>query len=201
MSNSNRPSGLSPRAFLSGAKWNGAGRIYCIPDTDDTNPYAIGDPVVLAGDADANGIPTITLATAGTGNAVLGAIVSGAGAPNDGGMYGVPAQNQIVIPAVKSQSYYVLVADDPNIIFEVQEDSDGGSIAAASVGLNVNLIAGTNNGYQSGWLLDSSSVLNTSTLQMKLLRAERTADNALGTYCKWLCLINNHVFKAGTTGI
>lgn len=201
MANVSKAGGLIPVQYLNGSPWNGKGRVYCIPDTDDTNAFAIGDPVTLAGSADANGVPTITLATAGTGNLVLGAIVAGAGALEYGGAYGVPADSPIVIPAVKSRAYYVLVADDPNIIFEIQEDGDGGTIAATSVGLNANLISGTNNGYVSGWELDSSSVAAGATLQCKILRAAQRRDNALGADCKWWVKINQHCFAAGAAGL
>lgn len=204
MANANRPSGLSPVGFLNGANWNGKGRVYCIPDSDDTNAYAIGDPVVLAGSADDNGIPTITLATAGAGNPVLGSIVSGAGALKYGSDYGVPADSPIVIPAVKSRNYYVLVADDPSTIFELQEDGLVTPLAAADVGLNCNLVSGANNGYISGWMLDSDSKNSGATRQMKLLRLSQTpvpGSNAFGQYAKWLCLINNHPLAPNTTGL
>lgn len=201
MANSNRPSGLAPVQYLNGAKWNGAGRVYCIPDTDDTNAYAIGDPVVLAGSADSNGVPTITLATAGTGNPVLGCIVSGAGAVNYGGAYGVPADSPIVIPATKTRNYYVLVADDPSIIFEIQEDGDTTPLVAGDTGQNCNLIAGTNNGYLSGWQLDSNSKGAGATLQMKLLRLAQRQDNAFGEFAKWWVTINNHPLAPNTAGL
>ena len=207
MANANKPSGLVPVQYLNGSPWDGKGRVYCIPDTDDTNAYAIGDPVVLAGSSDANGVPTITLATGGTGNLVLGAIISGAGAPGYGQQYGVPTGTggppPIVIPATKTAAYYVLVADDPNIIFEIQEDNDSSSLVAADVGENCNLIAGTNNGYISGWQLDSSSHATGSTLQMKLLRLAQypAGTNAFGTDAKWWTIINHHVFRPGQTGI
>ena len=200
MANANRPSGLAPVGYLNGAPWTGGGRVYCIPDSDDTNAFAIGDPVMLAGSADDNGIPTITLATAGTGNLVLGAIVSGAGALSYGSAYGVPQDSPIVIPAVKSRNYYVLVADDPNTIFEIQEDSVGGAIAVTNIALNHNLASGTNNGYVSGWMLDSSGAATTATLQMKILQLAPRQDNAVGTYAKWWTIINNHAYRIGQAG-
>jgi hypothetical protein len=201
MPNANKPQGLAPVGYLNGAPWTGGGRLYCIPDTDDTNPFAIGDPVDLAGSADVNGIPTITLATAGTGNPVLGAIVSGAGALNDGGLYGVPADSPIVIPAVKSRNYYVLVADDPNTIFEVQEVSGGTPLTAAEVGLNANLISGTNNGFISGWQVDNAGEAVGATIQVRLLGLARRSDNAFGANAKWLVFINNHRYRVGQVGI
>lgn len=201
MANTNAPSGLAPVGYLNGAPWTGGGRVYCIPDTDDTNAFAIGDPVMLAGGADANGVPTITLATAGTGNMVLGAIVSGAGALSYGSAYGVPQDSPIVIPATKSRNYYVLVADDPNTIFEIQEDADGGAIAATDIANNFNLISGTNNGYLSGWQLDSSSKATTATLQLKILQASPVQGNTFGSaYCKFRVIINNHAYRIGQAG-
>lgn len=201
MANINAPSGLAPVGYLNGAPYTGGGRVYCIPDTDDTNAFAIGDPVMLAGGADVNGVPTITLATAGTGNLVLGCIVSGAGALNYGSAYGVPQDSPIVIPATKTRNYYVLVADDPNIIFEIQEDSVGGSIAATDISNNFNLVSGTNNGYLSGWMLDSSSKATTATLQLKVLQAAQRQDNTFGSsYCKFWVIINNHAYRIGQAG-
>lgn len=203
MANPNKPAGLVPVQYLNGAPWNHGGRVYCIPDSDDTNAYAIGDPVVLAGSADSLGVPTITLATAGTGNQVLGAIVAGAGALSYGSMYGVPADSPIVIPATKSRNYYVLVADDPNIVFEIQEDNDGGDLAAADTGQNCNLISGTNNGYISGWQLDSSSKAAGATLQVKLLGLAQlpNGQNVFGADAKWWVLINNHCYRVGQAGL
>lgn len=201
MANINAPSGLAPVRYLNGAPWNGGGNVYCIPDTDDTNAFAIGDPVMLAGGADANGIPTITLATAGTGNQVLGCIVSGAGALSYGSAYGVPQDSPIVIPATKTRNYYVLVADDPNTIFEIQEDSVGGSIAATDISNNYNLISGADNGYLSGWMLDSSSKATTATLQLKIICASPRQDNTFGSsYCKFWVIINNHAYRIGQAG-
>lgn len=201
MANTSKPNGFTPIRRLDGMKYTGGGNVYCIPSTDG-NAYAVGDLVVLAGDSDSNGCPTITLATAGAGNQVLGAVVSGAGAPNDAGLYGVPQESPIVIPASKSRAYYVLIADDPMLVFEAQEDGASGStIATASVGLNCSPIAGTNNGYVSGWKIQSSSVGTGATLQLKLLRLVRRADNATGVSAKWEVKINNHCFGNAVAGL
>lgn len=203
MPNTNQPQGLSPWQYLNGSPWNGGGRVYCIPDTDDTNAFAIGDPVVLDGGADAQGVPTITLATAGTAGLILGAIVSGAGSPKYGEQYGVPADTPIVIPATKTRNYYVLVADDPNIIFMAQEEATGTAFAATDVGLNANLVAGANNGYISGWQIDRTGAATGATLQVKLMRLAQMpgGTNVFGDYAKWLVLINHHIFRPGQTGV
>ena len=200
MANVDKPSGLVPIGYLNGAPWTGGGRVYHIVNTDDTNAFAIGTPVVLSGTADAKGVPGCTIATAGTGNLVLGAIISGAGALEYGSSYGAPADSPVLIPAVKSRDYYVLVADDPNIIFEVQEDNDTSDLAAVDVGLNCNLIGTAVGTYVSGWELDSSSKAGGATLQMKLLGLAQRSNNAFGTYAKWWCIINAHSYRVGTAG-
>lgn len=201
MANRNAPFGLSPFGYLNGSPWNGQARMYCIPSTDSTNAYAIGDPVVLAGSADAKGIPTVTLATAGYGNAITGVIV-GAG----GIVYGGPGANPnnlntTVVPVTKAQNYYVLVADDPNILFMAQEDSVGNNLAATDVGSNIDLVAGTNSGYLSGWMIDSSTANTGSTRQLQLMQFVQTPDNAIGTYGRWVVRINNHSYSAGIAGV
>lgn len=199
MANSNTPFGLAPVEYLSGAPWNGQCRRYCIPSTDG-NAFAIGDVVVPAGSADAKGIMTVTLATPGSG--VLGVIV-GMGGEKYGGPSVDPSNlGTTIIPATKTKAYYVLVADDPNIIFEVQEIGTGTALTAAEVGRNANLVAGTNNGYVSGWLLTNSTEDVTATLDVKLMGlSQRIPDNTFGAYAKWNVLINNHYYRVGSLGL
>ena len=201
MANVNAPSGLSPVQYLNGSPYNGKARMYYIPQTD-TNAYAIGDPVAThSGAADANGVSAVTLATAGIGNAIRGVLVSCGGSS----IYGGPgvdtaAPQTKVIPATKLHAYYVLVADDPNLIFEVQELA--GNFTAADVGKNANLHAGANNGTVSGWTLDDSVASSTgSTVQARILGLVQKSNNSIGAYAKWLVKINNHEFAAGTPGV
>jgi hypothetical protein len=192
--------GLSPVQYLNGSPWNGQARLYCIPASGDSNAYAIGDPVVLAGSADARGVPTVVLATAGSTNLITGAIVS-MGGPINGGVMGDPTNlNTTIIPATKLHDYYVMVADDPNIIFEVQEIGTGTPFTATEIGLNCSLVAGTNNGFVSGWMLDNTTEAATAALQMKILGLAQRSDNAFGQYAKYLCLINDHSYKAPVAG-
>lgn len=199
MANVNKPSGLSPVRYLNGAPWNQQVTTYCIPSTDN-NAYAVGDPLVLAGSADTNGVATVTLATAGATNSVLGALVSGAGGVSYGSDFGIPQESPIVIPAVKTRNYYVGVADDPNIIFEIQEIGTGTVFTAPEVGLNADLVSGVNNGYVSGWMVNNAGEGAGATLQLKLLGLAQRQDNAFGQYAKWLVLINLHCYRIGQVG-
>ena len=204
MANINRPSGLNPYRYLSGNAWNGQINVYYIPSTD-TNAYAIGDPVKTAsGLADTNGTPAVVLATAGTSNPIRGVIAT-AGGTIEAAMYGDPLNlNTIVVPATKLYGYYVGVVDDPDVLFWCQEFSGAGStnFTAADISKNVNLKAGTNNGYISGWVIDDTvASAVTSTLQLRLMGIMRTPDNAFGNYCKFIVRINNHELKSGTAGL
>lgn len=199
MANANRPGGLSPVKHLITGAFNGQGNIYSIA-AGSTSGFAIGDPVASSGTADANGVPGIVLATAGTGNAIRG-IILGLGT-SESGIFNPDNLNSTVRPAAaQSTAWYAIVADDPNLIFEVQEIGTGTPLAATDVGSNANLVAGANNGYQSGWQLDNTGLATTSTLQVRLLGLSRRSNNAFGQYAKWLVKINNHELAAGTAGV
>lgn len=197
MANANRPSGLSPVKHLNGSPFNGQANVYQIAAAD-THGFAIGDPVVSSGSGDANGVPGITLAAA-TG-AIRGVIV-GLGT-SESGIFNPNNLNSTVRPAAaQSTDWYALVVDSPDVIFEVQEVSGGTQLAAVDIGLNTNLLVGSNNGFQSGWLLDNATKGTTSTLQVRLMGLARRSDNAFGAYAKWLVTINNHELHAGTSGV
>jgi len=197
MPNVDRPSGLSPVKYLNGAPWNGQANLYCIPAAS-TSGFAIGDPVISGGSADANGVPTIALAAA-TG-AIRGVIV---GLGTSEGLIANPSNlDSTVRPAAaQSTNWYAMVVDDPNVVFEVQEVSGGTALTAAEVGLNADLVVGTNNGFVSGWEVNNAGEGTTATIQVRLLGLARRSDNAFGEHAKWLVKINNHELAAGTAGL
>lgn len=209
MANANKPMGLSPVKTLVGGAWTDQVNVYWIPAAD-TNSYAVGDPVASIQNSDINGVPGVILATAGTGNPIRGVVV-GLGTANtggfqlnpEGGMFNVNNLNQIIRPAgAQATDYYVMVVDDPNVIFEVQEIGTGTFFTqTTSIGLNANLVAGANNGTYSGWQLSNVGAAVTATLQVRILGLVRRNDNAFGQYAKYLVKINNHELSAGTAGI
>lgn len=205
MPNVNRPSGLSPVKYLGGADWDGKANMYYIAAAN-TNPFFVGDLVTLNQTADATrGIQGITLATAG--NPAVGVVIA-VGTNPEGGPYINPNDLTATSRPTGAQAvpYYALVVDDPYVIFEAQEDGVGGTIAAANVSSNANIIyAAPATGVRvSGTLIDSSTVNTTSTLNLKLLGLVRRYEgngslNTFGAFAKWLCMINNHQYKAGVT--
>ena len=196
MANANKPFGLRPVAYLNGASYNGQTRLYSIAASYAT-ALAVGDPVISSGTADTNGVPGIAI-YGGTG-AIRGVI---AGLGKYEGLIANPSNLDITYrPASDPAVWYAMVCDDPNVVFEVQENSNGTALAATDVGLNTILKSGTNNGFVSGWLLSSAtdaSPATTATLAVRLLGLVRRSDNAFGAYAKWLIQINVHELAHGT---
>ena len=189
MANANTPQGLRPVRYASGAPYNGAANSYFVPAADSTALF-IGDPVIVAGSADANGVPTATRATAAGGALWTGVVV---------GIINTPTVTTTYRPA--STACYILVADDPNLLFEVQEDAVGGALAAADVGLNADLIAGTGSTVtgKSAFQLDTSTKAVTATLQMRIEGFVQRADNEIGANAKVL-VRNNLPTQTGAAG-
>jgi hypothetical protein len=197
MANSNRPSGFSPVRYLNGAPWNGQATMYSIPAAYATE-LAIGDPVISGGSASASGLATIALAAA-TG-AVRGVIVglgtslNAVANPDNLNTTKRPAAAQVT-------DWYAMVVDDPNVIFEIQEQSNGTALAAAQVGLNTVPILAAAGTYLSGWQLASATgatPATTATLQLRLLGLVQRMNNEFGAYAKWLVKFNVHELGTGT---
>lgn len=209
MANLNRPAGLSPVDHLQAQSWSGKINLYYIPSTD-TNAYAIGDPVgTLTGASNALGVPAVTLGVAGSSAVLRGVIVTAGGdaaAVADAfSNYADPANlGTTIIPAQKTKNYYVGVVDDPYVIFEAQEWGGASftALTAADVGKGINLKSGANNSFVSGWVLDTTAASSTSnTRQVRLLGLVPRRDNAFGQYARWRVMINQHEFKAATSGV
>lgn len=200
MANRNVPRGLIPVQRIDGSPYSGQGNVYSVPAAYATALF-IGQPLVATGASDANGIPVAQTATAGGGAFTIGPMVGIV----DGGDQGlmVPVTRDLPIYRPASVNQYILVADDPDLIFEIQENSSGGSIALATAGTkNADLVAGagsTITGF-SGWMLASNTIATTATLQLRLLRARIAADNAMApdTFVRWLVKINLHSLRNAT---
>jgi hypothetical protein len=200
MANANLVAGLIPRRHRDGTPYTGAVRKYYVPASDSTALF-VGDPVVIAGTGDARGVPAVTRATAGSAGRITGVVIGIANDP------AVPGSNDMLMQGYRPASTegYVLVCDDANILFEIQEDGVGGTLAVTSIGLNADLIAGTGSTStrNSGFMLDSSTAATTATLQVRIVALEQRADNDVGANAKWLVSINlpTETGAAGAVGV
>lgn len=167
---------------------------YFVPSSDATALY-IGDPVIIAGSGDTAGVPSITRATAGTAGRITGVVV------------GFRPDSNIVANGYRAASTngYVLVCDDPNQVYEVQDDSVGGDLAVTDIGLNADMIAGTGSNYtkRSGFMLDTSTKATTATLQWRIIGIQQRNDVEVATNSKVLVRINlpTETGAAGSTGV
>lgn len=195
MANVSRVNGLRPVKHLNGSAYNGQANLYYIPASDGT-AVGTGDLVKLAGSASADGYATVAQAAAG--DASIGAVVGFVVDPSN--------LNQVAQYRAASTARYAIVADSPDIVFEVQEDAVGGALAVTAVGLNANTIvaAPSSTTGLSGMQLDTSTAATTATLQLKILGFSTRQDNEIGVAnAKVLVSINNHQYgsSTGTAGV
>jgi hypothetical protein len=176
--NQNTPYGLSPVQRLDGAVWRDSLRKYYVPAAQ-TSAIFVGDAVVkLTASADVNGDLGVGLASAGgaiTGVVCgfLGTCPSGAANPSFFGLSAQPGPSYR--PAATSLDYYVLINDDPEAEFYIQENDNYGGVAntplpPAAVGKNANLVLAAGSPYTglSGAMLDANTVAVTATLQLSI---------------------------------
>lgn len=192
MANSDNAKGLRPVRYQGGAAYTGAPNRYYVPASDGTAIY-LGGLVKSAGSADASGVMSVT-GNVATGNAVLGVVV---------GVEPVTAESTVY--RVASTARYVLVADDPNLVFEIQDDSVGGALAAANVGNTADLTGFTSGSTATGASsieIDSSTATASGdgTEDVLILGLVQRGDNEIGTNAKWLVRLNNHFMVDAQAG-
>lgn len=198
MANSDTPFGLKPVRYMSGAPYNGAVNAYSTAAGDGTAIF-VGDPVIISGTAQTiDGVIYQDVDQAATGDVIVGVVVSvdpalGSGANGrDSGIYRAASTQRIVY-----------VADDPNLLFEIQEASGGTALTAAAIGLNANFVVGsgsTTTG-KSAVELDNSTEATTNTLDLQIVGFQNRTGNEVGEHAKWLVRINRHQRANQVAGI
>lgn len=197
MANVNRVNGFRPVMYANGAPYTGKVSRYSIPASDGTAVF-VGDLVKTSATADDNGVRGVVQAAAG--DACIGVVV------------GIePSMTSLDTPQyrVASTLRYVLVADDPAIIFETQEDGDTDPLENIDVGQNIEFVvgAGSTTTGASGMQLDSDSHATTADHSLKLMGLVSRPNNEYVSggqaYTRWLVKINNHQLGShtGTAGV
>jgi hypothetical protein len=147
-------------------------------------------------DLDANG--RVVVATASDATLILGSIVGMAddafGPPDDAYSGYTPAN-----PASVNSAGLVnlLIADDPDQLFLIEEETGGGSqLTATNVGNGASFTytatTGNSMNGRSNACLDASTVATSTTQTLRLIKKLDKPDNAYGAYCKWVVKINRH---------
>ncbi len=203
MANVNAPFGLRPVRHSSGAPYNGSVNKYYVPASYATSLF-IGDPVALTGTSNTSlvrgynpgTIAEINKATAGTTNKWIGAIV---------GFEPASGAESLVYGAASTERI-ALVADDPDLIYHIQDDG-GAALAATSVGLNavfIYTVAGSTITGASGVQLDAGTTTAPATtqgFQMQILRLANFPNNELGVNAIWEVRNNKHFYANDLAGI
>lgn len=189
MANGDTAFGLKPVRMKDGSPYNGAADMYSIPATNGTAAF-VGDPVKLAGSADSAGVATVDFCAAT--DTITGVIVGFADAASMTLGYGAA-----------STARYALVCHGQDMLFEIQEDSDGGALAAADFGLNADIIvaAGSTFTKRSGVELDTSTKADTATLGLRIVGLAQRPDNAIGANAKVLVSLNDTTETPGTASV
>jgi len=188
MANIDAPFGMLPIRYRSGAKYNGACNAYCMLAAETDNA-AIGDPVILAG---ATNTTTLGTHKAGTLQSV---VLSDVASINQVGVIvGFDFTSTEYTYGVAATDRVIYVADDPDLVFEVQTS---GANVAADAGLNASFlmtVASTTLG-KSQVELDTTTKAVTATLPLRMLQIADKENNDLGTNAIWEVMINNHAYR------
>lgn len=184
MSTVSRINGFRPVKGLFGNGFNMQVNTYFVPASDST-VIMVGDAVKLLGDARAaTGVPTVTRVSGAT-DIPLG-IVVGIAFEGNGDLTNIPPVNDLNTPVYRraSTDRYLLVSDDPNMVYEVQLAGAGPAAATvtAAVGLNgqFTTTAGNTTTGASGMQLDSAGQATTATLPLKIVGIPNRPDNIPG---------------------
>jgi hypothetical protein len=194
MANPDIVNGLVPVRYLSGAPYNGAFNKYSVAAGNGVAIF-IGDPVTTVGVGTAqtiNGEVLLDVVQAATGNVITGVVVGVA-----------PVTNSSLPYRAASTQRVLYVADDPNLVFEIQEVSGGTALTANDSGLNADFVVASGStvtGY-SGVELNNATEAVTNTLDLKIIGPVNRPDNAIGENCKWLVRINRHRYVDQLAGV
>jgi len=212
MANAYRPSGLRPARYLDGAPWNGAAHLHVFHASNATATF-IGDLVQLDltnGGSPAGykfpGLAAVQRYAAGQTNC-RGVVV---------GILPEPDFSQDPVASLgrrhrlASTARYVLVVDDPAVLFSAIETaadgvSAGTSMVVTDIGNNVELqtanVAGSTLTGMSGMTLNNASKATTATLPLRLVEFAQAEDNVYGdTFGRWLVKLNTSDLY-NTTGL
>lgn len=190
MANADAAFGAIPIKHLDGSPYNGMVNEYYIAAATDANVMAIGDLVIHGGDADADGVPLAVQATAGA-TSILGSIVG----------FRPDNTNANLTHRAASTLRYFLVADGPDLVYRMQEDSDGAALVVGDVGKNCDIIVAAADSTigVSRMEIDSSTNV-TSAANVRILRLYRDGVNVTGNQAVWEVMINEHFYKT-TSGV
>lgn len=189
MANVSKIAGFRPVKHINGSPYNGQSNIYAVKSG---TKLVAGDLVKLTGGASQNGVAEVDAAT--NDAAVLGAVV-GLVIPKLDPVTGKMSGGSMSLDTPLSVTggstpMYVLVADSPDTVYEVQKASFTATDVGTSGGFDFTGTAGgdANTGVSGMYVTD------TATGVVQVLGLVQRVDNETGAYAKVLVRINNNNF-------
>lgn len=174
MANINAPRGFTP-VYLDPAQVH---RYY----KSAAVALGVGDPVVRAADsADPQGYPAVTRAT--TGANITGVVV---GIEPDASR---PTKRYLA----SGDSGYVLVADDPNQLFKIQDNGGASGLIVTQIGEHINTVTAIDCNTTTGrskYEIDTEAV--SSGNQFRIVQKDNSPGNSVGANCIWIVKPNLH---------
>ncbi|MDD5702557.1 MAG: hypothetical protein PHU23_10985 [Dehalococcoidales bacterium] len=183
MANVSRINGFVPYGTVGSSSYTGQS-VLCYKEagTTVTNDLFVGDPVVLSGTGDADGIPSVTKCTLASGNPIWGVVT---------GVKLDPDHRDRATWIDGADDGYVMVDCSLDTIYLAQIDE---AIAITEIGKNciaIQTAAGSRTAGTSGIEIDGT-MANGANDMWKLIGFPRVADNTVNaTYNKGLVIINN----------
>jgi hypothetical protein len=184
MANVNAPFGLRPIRHKNGEAYCGQANLYHMPASYATDVF-VGDPVIVNGTSAPDGTPDVVLATAGATNKITGVVVGFVKRIREDVNYGKASTER-----------WVLVCDDPSVIYEIVADTTA-AVAVGDVSTNINFAAGGGGSTvygTSSWVAATTSMTSNATYQGTIERVVNRPDNAIDgtTACHLEVSINLH---------
>lgn len=199
MSSTSQVNGFRPVKMITGAPYTGQANLYFV-DSGNSDVIMVGDVVKIEGSSRSpSGAPTVARHAGGATEAAVGVVV-GILYTGVGDTANVPPVTDLEVPIYRraSTNRYVMVADDPQIVYEAQFN---GAFVVGDVGQNceVDVTAGNTTTGASGMSIDIGNKGTTATLPLKIVGFPNRPDNATSdSYVRGYVVINNHQYKGGT---
>lgn len=204
MANINAPFGGRPVGHTNGSPYNGQANLYVFPATNG-DAIHIGDFVKSRADGDANGVQGVDKA-AGT-DVCRGIVVGILGAYPGVSMEGTALNLEQAgyISATNAAAVYVLVADEPDLVFEIQCGATATNLVKEKLAYNFSLsiaVPSPATNPLSATIVDNSTINTTNSLNFKMLGLARRPNNVIGAYQVVRAAFNAHELNvANTTAI
>ena len=192
MANTDAPRGAVPIKHLDGSPYNGAFSEYKIANAYNTTIY-FGDFVKMTA--------TGYVELAAAGNTILG-VFQGCDYTDANGKPTYSPYWPASTSTFNSEGAKARVIDAPDVIFEMQMDSDSATPSQADIGTNADFIATHTGSTITGLSKEEvdTSTCTTATANLRVLRFVPKPNNEVGDFAKVEVLINEHFYKT-TTGI